>query len=256
MLVGAKRRWLGQLGKPPDTLFELLIRTCLSHTYTCDQRASDKRDLVYGLLAMAIDRDDLGIDINYHKSVQEVFTDASRALLHRGYMSLLAWNQTFKKVRGLPSWVPDLSTPISDACGEHRHYKIYQAAGPQSQLLVPTTFPPFFSPSQGLAPLILTCYPIDIIGTVGNRCKSDNMFDAAATDAYLSEIEDFVNRRPPFSSHLAAGSFLRQTQERWAEEYWRIPTADQTYNGERTRAGQALYASYVEVRTLMAYGTR
>lgn len=251
-IIGAKRRRLGELGMPPDTLFELLIRTCLGHKLTCDQRASNKRDLVYGLLAMAVDRDKLGIDIEYQKSVQEVFTDTARALLHRGYMSILAWNQFPKEIKDLPSWVPDLSVPISDACGEHRHHKIYQAAGPQSYPLLPTSFPPFSSPSQGFSPLSLTCYPIDIISTVGHPWQSDSPLIHAATTAYLDEIENFANRRPPYSTHIVSGPLLRQTHHRWLEAFWRIPTADQMWNVGRARANQTLYTSYAEVRRLMA----
>jgi hypothetical protein len=88
-LVGARRRWQGETGNR-DTLFELLIRTCLGNTAEISQWASNERDLVYGLLSMAADREKLGIKVDYQKSVEEVFTDTARALIERGgYTSIL-----------------------------------------------------------------------------------------------------------------------------------------------------------------------
>jgi hypothetical protein len=93
-------------------------------------------------------------------------------------MNLLAWNQPHKVLPGLPSWVPDLSSPISDGYGEHRHYKLFSAGGPQSHQPLPTTFRPFSLPSSDLAPISLACYPIDIVDTVGSPWHSDNVYNA------------------------------------------------------------------------------
>jgi hypothetical protein len=49
-------------------------------------------------------------------------------------------------------------------------------------------------------------------------------------------------------------SLLSQTETRWAEAYWRIASADEAFNGSRSRATSALYASYLELRTLMKDG--
>lgn len=253
-LVGAKKRWSNQLVKPRDTLFELLIRTCLGHTYKCDERASDPKDIVYGLLSMARDQKELGIEIDYAKSVEEVYSDAVRALLHRGYMSLLAWNQPSKALPRLPSWLPDLSSPILDSCGEHRHYKSFSAGGPESYQLLPTTFPPFSLPSRGFSTLSLTCYAIDVISAARGPWQSDNVFNAETTKIYFQDIEYFARQRPPLTLPPAPSSILRQTHERWAEAHWRIPSADQAYSGGRSRATSTLYPSYLEVCTLMEMG--
>jgi Heterokaryon incompatibility protein (HET) len=251
-LIGARRRWLGLPGKLRDTLFELLIRTCLGHIYECNQRASFKEDIVYGLLSMARDREELDVKIDYNKSVKEIFTDTTRALLHLGYMSLLAWNQPPKGLLGLPSWVPDLSSPIRETCGEHRHHKLFSAGGPQSHLFLPTTFPPSMSPSQGLGPLNLTRYPINLVSKVGSLWDADYSYNLTALNTYFSdgEIEDFLSQRPPFTYPFAVGNLLRQSQKRWLEAYWRIPTADQSYSGDRCRATNSLYHSYYQLRML------
>lgn len=86
-LIGARGRWWKRIEPLRNTLIELLTRTCVGTTYKSEQRASNHRDIVYGLLSMAVDREGLGIDIDYRKSVEEVYTDTARALLHRGHES-------------------------------------------------------------------------------------------------------------------------------------------------------------------------
>jgi hypothetical protein len=69
--------------------------------------ATDPRDHVYGLLAMADDAEELGIVPDYGKEVTEVFVEFAMAYLKRGDLDLMGYCQVPKSLPGLPSWVPD-----------------------------------------------------------------------------------------------------------------------------------------------------
>ncbi|KAM5381714.1 hypothetical protein ACJZ2D_002934 [Fusarium nematophilum] len=75
--------------------------------------ASDPRDLVFGLLGIVDDREELGIRADYNMSVTEVFTAATRASLKKP-KSEYGWRYRLDDCApktddsdGLPSWVPD-----------------------------------------------------------------------------------------------------------------------------------------------------
>jgi hypothetical protein len=72
-------------------------------------RCADPKDKVYGLLVVAADRDELGIIVDYSKSVEEIYIDtAYRILKHSSSLDLLTAVKADKKLQ-LPSWVPDWS---------------------------------------------------------------------------------------------------------------------------------------------------
>ncbi|EEU35341.1 uncharacterized protein NECHADRAFT_81314 [Fusarium vanettenii 77-13-4] len=73
--------------------------------------ASDPRDIIFGLLGVIEDGDELGLRADYTKSMAEVFTAATKAFLQQDaginsyrleYVTPRAEN-----LDGLPSWVPD-----------------------------------------------------------------------------------------------------------------------------------------------------
>ena len=93
------------------TLWQLMDRiypTSIPGDFT--SRATDPRDLVYALLGIASDAEELGIEIDYSKSVQEVFTNTAVAILCTGRIEVLAHAQHPQLTLGLPSWVPDVSS--------------------------------------------------------------------------------------------------------------------------------------------------
>jgi hypothetical protein len=54
------------------------------------------RNTVYGLLSIATNQEELGIEINYSKTAKEVYTDITRTLLHYEHIVLLVWKQPIK----------------------------------------------------------------------------------------------------------------------------------------------------------------
>ncbi|KAK3368839.1 heterokaryon incompatibility protein-domain-containing protein [Lasiosphaeria ovina] len=82
--------------------------------------ATNLKDYVYALLALAGDVDELGICVDYNKSVVEIFTDVATRLLEKQQaLFILSWCQRWPDILttqyepcGLPSWVPDFSFPI------------------------------------------------------------------------------------------------------------------------------------------------
>jgi hypothetical protein len=88
----------------PQCLLNLLFRAS-----NIGIRASDPRDHVFALLGIAADAKELGIRVDYSHSVIQVFTYATMALFSQGYLNVLSYFQSSKRIPGLPSWVPDWS---------------------------------------------------------------------------------------------------------------------------------------------------
>ncbi|KAK9413749.1 putative Heterokaryon incompatibility domain-containing protein [Seiridium unicorne] len=69
--------------------------------------ASDPRDLVYGVLGVATDMNALEITADYEKTVAQVFTEATAAILLHDQSYTLDYCKFPKDTPNLPSWVPD-----------------------------------------------------------------------------------------------------------------------------------------------------
>ena len=109
-VMGIKRRmkqgvvefssyWENHRTQSPSVL-ELLAATKGTH-------ASWPVDKVYAILRLA--SDPLGIQVDYDRSVQQVYKDVAGRLLQNGYLETLyyASDSVWNEVPGLPSWVPD-----------------------------------------------------------------------------------------------------------------------------------------------------
>ncbi|KAH6693369.1 heterokaryon incompatibility protein-domain-containing protein, partial [Leptodontidium sp. MPI-SDFR-AT-0119] len=107
------------------TLFDLLHKT---QVLPIQFNATDPRDIIFALLGISSDQDELGIVPDYSKSYRNVFVRTAISLLEKGHISMLCLSQTLG-FDGLPSWVPDWSTKIQcpfegllrrfSACGRH-----------------------------------------------------------------------------------------------------------------------------------------
>lgn len=102
-----KRIYCGPNAKKP--LLQLL-EVCRQHT-----RASNPRDMVFALSAMATDWEELSICVDYSKDYEEVFMEVARALIRSGGLNVLfhAQDSGSKNAAVLPSWVPDWTRPMS-----------------------------------------------------------------------------------------------------------------------------------------------
>jgi hypothetical protein len=107
-----------------NPLLALLRATCTRGTQTSDFKetnyleSTDPRDRIYGLLGLAADRDELkeyGIQPDYTQTCREVYISVTAAILRQGHLAVLSLNQFPKAQIGLPSWVPDWSTPLNSS---------------------------------------------------------------------------------------------------------------------------------------------
>lgn len=76
-------------------------------------RATDPRDMIFGLLGFATPRETGYIKADYSKPVRETYRDVTRAMIANGFADIMAWSQHgVKRIQGLASWVPDFSATI------------------------------------------------------------------------------------------------------------------------------------------------
>lgn len=73
-------------------------------------QCTDSRDFVYGLLGLISDSEMYGLNADYSKTQQQVFTDLAIALVSAGEFTFLQQLWTAPLDPSLPSWVPDLSS--------------------------------------------------------------------------------------------------------------------------------------------------
>jgi hypothetical protein len=91
----------------PGTLHDILLKLTILDT-------GEIRDKIYAPLAVATDRDELGIVPDYSKDLDVIFTEAACALLRAGYLGVLLSAGSQDKTLRLPSWVPDWSAPFEE----------------------------------------------------------------------------------------------------------------------------------------------
>ncbi|KAI3319452.1 HET-domain-containing protein [Xylariaceae sp. AK1471] len=102
-------------------------------------RATNPKDMIYGLMGFANNKEKSYIRADYSKSVEESYTITTRSMIRNGFTDILAWAQPeTKRMAHLPSWVPDYTSTIYEslcsqgqakawlpqfrACGETRHH--------------------------------------------------------------------------------------------------------------------------------------
>ncbi|KAI0551293.1 heterokaryon incompatibility protein-domain-containing protein [Xylaria curta] len=79
-------------------------------------RATDPRDMVYGLLGFCNEEERSYIQADYSKSVQSVYTVVTRVMIRNGFTDIMSWAQVDAKgIADLPSWVPDYSSTIYES---------------------------------------------------------------------------------------------------------------------------------------------
>ncbi|MCJ1352607.1 MAG: hypothetical protein MMC33_002591 [Icmadophila ericetorum] len=240
-VIGIRRRCQNETGTP-ETLVGLLVRLNFGHSYPSKDRATDVRDLIYGLMGMASDNDQLrklGIQPDYHKSIIEAYTEITRGLIKNGDVLVLAWCQPSRQLKDLPSWVPDYSTPFHEPCCQPRYYTLFSASGKDS-----CRFGPVLD-SDGKV-LALKCVKIDTIKETRRPWHTGQNFDCNGAGRYLDDIKDLCSQRPAYASHILG---MPQDFKQWEEAFWRVPTADQEHQGSRARiSSTAILKHYHELR--------
>ncbi|KAF7554911.1 hypothetical protein G7Z17_g2535 [Cylindrodendrum hubeiense] len=97
----------------PLQLAEILHQT-FKPTFNAIYAASDPRDIIFGLLGVIEDREELDLHVDYNLSMAEVFIEVTKAFLQNanntsaGYRYGLDYcTPKMDNSDGLPSWVPD-----------------------------------------------------------------------------------------------------------------------------------------------------
>ncbi|KAF9487339.1 hypothetical protein BDN71DRAFT_1478720 [Pleurotus eryngii] len=194
----------------------------LIHKYRSRPQFADRRDRIYGLLGLACDADTLGIEVDYTKTWEEVYTDATKRIINRGKIDVLSMVEYPKTSSRLPSWVSDLNMTRRDSILRDvtiTSIRPFAAAASTSHL------PPLDSDEQ---PHILTCRGVivDHMHEVGRQwaLKEDGV-SRSPLGALLpcSDVVSYI-AIPIVSNHPHAASPARR-----AEATWRIPVIDHEY---------------------------
>lgn len=235
VLIGARRRYHSETGER-ESLRSLLQRTCLCGSVRSPLNAKDARDKIYGLLAIASDSDQLGILPDYKKPTIEVYTDVTRALIGRGQLSILTWCQQSKRIEGLPSWVPDFSSDIREACGEDAMTGALFCASGNTEFPGISKIPYTDKHSLGLCGI-----KVDIIANLGTtwNLPLNALFDSKTAQRLINEVEAFCKQSSLYTSHSKA-----------LDASMRVPCADQEIRGQsRRRASSSIRVQYDILRS-------
>ncbi|KAF9499148.1 HET-domain-containing protein, partial [Pleurotus eryngii] len=222
----------------------------LIHKYRSRPQFADRRDRIYGLLGLACDADTLGIEVDYTKTWEEVYTDATKRIINRGKIDVLSMVEYPKTSSRLPSWVSDLNVTRRDSILRDvtvTSIRPFAAAASTSHL------PPLDSDEQ---PRILTCRGVivDRMHEVGRQwaLKEDGV--SRSPLGALLPCSDIINyiATPMVSNHPHAASPARR-----AEAAWRIPVIDHEYIdasvGTSRRTTTVSRHAYDEVKNMLLW---
>jgi hypothetical protein len=214
-----------------------------------ERQCTDPRDKIYGLLGFASDTVHLGVEADYEKNVVQAYTHVARKLIINGYMDMLSWCQKpddpnhkpKEEVNGLPSWVPDFSSPIRDPCGQSQKYKLFSASGSRGVFCLPT------NPTHPNR-LSLAGRRIDTIKKTGTHWAPglSGIFNNVLAKKFFSDVEKSCNESQESSSSSSLDA------ERAEEAKWRIPCFDlistMHYQRQRTKTYPNAMPGYRELR--------
>ncbi|KAH7176190.1 heterokaryon incompatibility protein [Dactylonectria macrodidyma] len=203
-------------GGTGDTFFKLLNRVYVGNKV---MQATDPRDRIFGLAALATDTQKLVIKPDYGATtVEKIYTRTARAIIQDGELDLLCLSQYPKKLGSLPSWVPDWSGNIQPS---------FCSLGPD-----PTELP-LFDASRSEQPSLIHTHDESILGVEGYLV--DEIEQVCGPWTYPAEGQNFdhVLYLTYFSQirslcmiSAARNNKIYKTPRRRAEGFWRIPVGD------------------------------
>jgi hypothetical protein len=239
-LIGVRRRYHAETGER-ETLKSLLERTCMPGSSTIAQNATDPRDKIFGLLALAADSERLGIVPDYTKSTVETYIDVTRLLIAAGEISILSWCQQSNRRKGLPSWVPDFASDIKEAYGADKTTGALFSASKSSK------FPGLVASPHGDFNLIgLSGVKVGTIADISSVWTPEQGSNWEWDDAtrLIREVEVFCER-----------STLITDSQKALEASMRIPCADQQVSGTtKQRASSSIHLQYEKIKTVQKDG--
>jgi hypothetical protein len=228
-MIGFRRRYDMWKQEPSNLnatarLFDFLERANAVRDFNeAPLGVSVAKDRIFGLLGMVGDSSELGFDVDYRASDEEVFTNVARVLLLAGEMGVLSFARLHSSVK-MPSWAPDWRDNLVDPCAEKGFFK------PAGNRATPAPL------DKGGDILSFEGITVDTISHVGVSWEPEThggQFKWTDALRVLKEVYMLVT-----SKETAPELPLAMTMERWREGIWRIPIADQYTNdiGLRIRA--------------------
>ncbi|KAH7150575.1 heterokaryon incompatibility protein-domain-containing protein [Dactylonectria estremocensis] len=195
-------------------------------------RATDPRDMIYGLLGFATNDEKGHIVPNYGLSICDTYHSVTRTFLAQGWTDVLAWAQGHnKRVRGLPTWVPDYSGTIHETICSKSQAKgwmpFFKASG-NTQLSIGDN--PWISSMISLAGV-----SVDNISIVGNasptlqKCKGSDLAKGT-TMVPTSHILLFLEEAQTLYHEATQAASLNPHASPCltdGQAMWRVPIADQ-----------------------------
>jgi hypothetical protein len=198
-----------------DSLLQLLQRLYVG----MNAQATDPKDMIFGLLALANDTNKLGIIPDYGLAVKQIYTKTSRLIIQNGELDLIGLSQFPKRSNSLPSWVPDWRGPLQPS---------FCNIGPSSLLdkhlfSASDSNQPSLTETDDESLLGIEGYLVDEIEEVGAPWKereSGSEFDHVPYLSYFSQIKAMciISANKDYD--------IYQRPERRGEGFWRIPVGD------------------------------
>jgi hypothetical protein len=185
-------------------------------------QATDPRDRIYGLLGLAADTAELGIEADYAKKVHQVFTDTAKAMVRNGFTDVLSWCRFSNGQSDLPSWVPDFSVtllePISSyKCRAPPWKPLFSASG-TTKVKVSTE-----SYAENPRFLYILGLTVDTIEEVGAPWKAEDDYKTSV-NLLFEQIAEFWDRAQNLPHPVSTDPDF------WSEALWRVPCADQQWH--------------------------
>jgi hypothetical protein len=209
---------------------------------------TDSRDRIYGMLGLAADADVLNIQSDYNANCSKVYTSAVVSLLTQGHISVLDLNQFPKKVKGLPSWVPDWSCPLG---GQLQLYESQWYTGEGQVFTASGTSVMSFeilnlSPAQTLLSMVGT--RVDTIKSVGvtwrqhwpdEKEEEEPSILVQRGISWLNKLYDLCRKRRRIT-YLLNGNLSGSpygTEDQWRSAMIRVSTGDKSQNQMKLNRG-------------------
>lgn len=176
--------------------------------------STDSRDMIYGLLALPKDAKELGIQPDYKKEVEQVYTEFAQAVIRSGNLEILR-DVRYPNPRTLPSWVPDWRCFNTSSFYERDIYDspLFAAAG--------GTLPSVFA-THDEKELAVEGFLVDDVEEIGSPWLGDSGDQARHLHflAYFAQIK--------FMCAISAykNNQIYPSAQRRAEAIWRIPVGD------------------------------
>ncbi|XEV04693.1 hypothetical protein FSHL1_009980 [Fusarium sambucinum] len=217
-----------------DELHMLLRRLFVGHA----TNATEHRDRIFALLALAKDAEKLGIDPDYDSSegsTERILTQTARALIEKGgRIDIFCYAQFPKtnELAHLPSWVPDWRPSLRPSfytINERTDQHIFAASGKDSVVEIVK------DSKHDSSSIGLWGYTVDVIEKVSpGDGWLDLSWDYERYRGFFTEVDelwkDSMKKVDPIHGE--------ETQKRKEEARWRVPIGDiyWTWEGDQHRA--------------------